>query len=311
MSIVITGCAGQIGINLARHLLSKGEKIIGVDNFVTGSKSRLKLIENEKNLRMVNAAIHHPEFLEKLRGEDVSCIYHLACPPGVDKLDAIPEEMLLTLTAGTKNVLDLAKEKKVRCLIASSSEVYGDPLEVPQKETYTGNVNPLHKRAIYQEGKRITETLASLYHWKHGVSTKIARIFNCYGPHFSEHDQRAIPAFVRAALANEPITIHGKGDQKRCFCYIEDLIRGFEILMEKGADGEAYNIGNPRLITIKELIDLIIQHTGSTSELVYEKARKEDPVRRQPDIGKIGKLGYSPLVPFEEGLKKTIVEAQR
>ena len=244
---------------------------------------------------------------------EVDEVFHLACPASPIHYQRNPVRTIRTAVEGTLNVLDLAREAKARVLIASTSEVYGDPIEHPQRESYWGNVNPIGPRACYDEGKRCAESLAVSYARQYGVEVRIARIFNTYGPRMHENDGRVVSNFTVQALRNEPITIYGEGQQTRSFCYVTDLIEGFVRLMDSPHGADPVNLGNPREITVKELAEIVKRLARSKSEIVRAPLPKDDPVRRKPDISRAQELlsGWTPRVSLEEGLTSTIEDFRK
>ncbi len=301
-TIVVTGAAGFIGSHLCGLLLEKGSSVIGIDNFITGSKSNLEELEANKNFSFVGADICN---LGKIDA-DVSQIYNLASPASPIDYQQLPLETLDAGSAGVKNMLELAREKNAVFLQASTSEIYGDPLEHPQRESYFGNVNPIGERSCYNEAKRFAEALVMAYNRKHKMQTRIARIFNTHGPRMRANDGRVIPNFITQALAGKPITVYGKGEQTRSFCYVSDLIAGLYALINSSYSFPV-NIGNPTEVTILQLAEKIKSLTDSNSEIVFKPLPKDDPIRRKPDISLARKeLRWEPKVDWEEGLKKTI-----
>ena len=297
MRILITGGAGFIGSHLVEKLVNNDHKVTIIDNFSSGC------IENIKNLD-VNIIYHN--IIDKLTLSGFDQIYHLASLASPIYYQKNPVETALSNSIGTYNLLTEAQKHKSRILFASTSEIYGNPLQHPQKEEYLGNVNPIGVRACYDESKRLGETLMIDFHREYGVETRIARIFNTYGPKMNLNDGRVIPNFIKQALKNEPITIYGDGKQTRSFCYISDTIEGLIKLMNSDYIGPI-NIGNPNEITILKLAEKIIELTNSKSEIVFKELPVDDPVRRCPDITKAKKiLGWEPKISLEEGLIKTI-----
>jgi dTDP-glucose 4,6-dehydratase len=301
MRIVITGAAGFIGSHLSETLIARGHTVVGIDNLLTGDVANI-------------AHLPSPEFLfvrhdvtNFIRVEGpVDCVLHWASPASpIDYLE-LPIPTLKVGALGTHNALGLAKAKGARFLIASTSEVYGDPLEHPQKESYWGNVNPIGPRGVYDEAKRFAEAMTVAYRRYHGLDTKIVRIFNTYGPRMRVRDGRAVPNFIAQALLNEEVTIFGNGDQTRSFCYISDLVDGLLRLMESSVN-DPVNIGNPQEMSIADMARLIIKMTGSKSQLVFKPLPTDDPKVRKPDITRARTLlGWEPKVTLEEGLASTI-----
>jgi len=299
---LITGVAGFLGTNLAFRLLSEGNKVIGVDNLITGMDGNLKELKKEKNFFFKKRDIIKPL---KIEGK-VDYILNLACPASPPKYYLDPIHTLETSAIGTKNMLELALAKKARFFHTSTSEVYGDPLEHPQKETYFGNVDPYCKRSCYDEGKRYAEALIYEYKNEKRLNTSFIRIFNTYGPYMDPKDGRVVTNFILQALNNKNITIHGTGKQSRSFCFVDDQIDGMMKMIHSKEEGPI-NIGNPDEFTIKELAEMVISLTGSKSKIVYKKADESDPTRRKPDITKAKKkLGWKPKIKLKEGLERTI-----
>lgn len=301
-TLLITGVAGFIGSHLAEAFVKGGYRVLGVDNFLTGVTENLKTFKNEKNFTFIE---HNISQALEIEGS-VDCILHFASPASpVDYLH-LPIQTLKVGALGTYHTLGLAKAKHSAFLLASTSEVYGDPLVHPQREDYWGNVNPLGPRGVYDEAKRYAEALTMAYHRVHQIDTKIARIFNTYGPRMRMNDGRAIPNFITQALKGEPLTVYGSGSQTRSFCYIDDLVAGIQKLLFSSIQ-EPVNLGNPAEMTMLELAKKILELTGSRSKLVFQPLPQDDPRQRCPDIGLAkSKLGWEPKVPLEEGLRETI-----
>jgi dTDP-glucose 4,6-dehydratase len=298
---VVTGGAGFLGSHLCDFLVAGGHRVICVDNLETGSLQNVEHLRSESFVFMNHDITQHLEV-----SEPVDVVYHLASPASPIDYLRLPLATLKVGSYGTHNALGLAKWKRARFLLASTSEVYGDPLIHPQPETYWGNVNPIGPRGVYDEAKRYAEALTMAYHRQQGVDTCIVRIFNTYGPRMRPHDGRAIPTFVRQALANEPLTVFGDGSQTRSFCYADDLVRG---LVALAASGEhlPVNIGNPAEYTLVELARKVIEATGATSEIVFEALPLDDPKVRQPDITRARQLlGWEPQVSLEDGLRRML-----
>ena len=299
---VITGGAGFLGSHLTDRLLSEGHRVIGIDNFLTGSSANIEHLAGNTSYRFIRHDVSDYIFLP----DDVNYVFHFASPASpIDYLEH-PIPTLKVGSLGTHNTLGLAKDKKATFLIASTSECYGDPLVHPQREDYWGNVNPIGPRGVYDEAKRFAEAMTMAYHRYHQVDTKIVRIFNTYGPRMRLRDGRVVPAFISQALTGEPLTIFGDGSQTRSFCYCSDLIDGIFKLSQSNFH-EPVNIGNPREMTIKEFAQEIIRITGSKSEIEYRELPVDDPKVRQPDIGRAKSvLGWEPKVDFDQGIRKTI-----
>ncbi|MEK7083882.1 MAG: UDP-glucuronic acid decarboxylase family protein [Patescibacteria group bacterium] len=304
MTILITGCAGFIGSHLTEKLLNEGHRVLGVDNFQTGSKTNMQSFVANENFAFVEHDIEEPLKV----GDSIDQIYHLACPAAPVHYQKDPIKTLNTAFIGTKNLLDAATRKNARILYVSTSEIYGDPLEHPQHESYWGNVNPIGERSCYNEGKRAAESLCFAYHKQHGVDIRLVRIFNTYGPRMAKNDGRVVPNFALQALANEPITIYGTGDQTRSFCFVDDMVRGLIAMMNSnnGFTGPV-NLGNPAEISMRSLAETVIRLTNSTSQLTFKPLPSDDPHRRKPDITLAQeKLAWQPSTDLEAGLRKTI-----
>lgn len=302
---VVTGGAGFIGSHLVNYILENEPKreVIIVDNLFTGQKQNIETLLQNPRVKFINHDIIDPLYLDQYWIDE---IYNLACPASPIHYQYNAVRTVKANTIGVINMLGIAKKHKARILQTSTSEVYGDPEIHPQTEEYRGNVNTLGPRACYDEGKRVAETLFFDYHRMHKVEIRIARIFNTYGPNMHPQDGRVVSNFIMQALAEEPITIYGKGDQTRSFCYVSDQVRGLHKLMKSEYTGPI-NIGNPEEITIKELAEKIVKHTKSKSKIIYKDLPKDDPKRRKPDISKAKKLlKWKPEIKTEEGLKETI-----
>jgi dTDP-glucose 4,6-dehydratase len=298
---VVTGGAGFLGSHLCDALVRDGCRVICVDNLETGSLQNVEQLRGDEFVFLNHDITAHLEI-----PEPVDFVYHLASPASPIDYLRLPLATLKVGSYGTHNALGLAKWKRARFLISSTSEVYGDPLIHPQPETYWGNVNPIGPRGVYDEAKRYAEALTMAYHRQQGVDTCIVRIFNTYGPRMRPHDGRAIPTFVRQALANEPLTVFGDGSQTRSFCYVDDLVRGLKALAQSG-EHLPVNIGNPTEHTLLELAQKIVEVTGATSEIVFEALPVDDPKVRQPDITRARQLlGWEPQVSLEDGLRRML-----
>ncbi len=299
--VVITGAAGFIGSHLSDALLDRGYSVVGIDNLLTGDLANIAHIKN-RDFEFIK---HDVTNYINVDGP-VYCVLHWASPASpIDYLE-LPIPTLKVGALGTHNALGLAKAKGARFVIASTSEVYGDPLEHPQKETYWGNVNPIGPRGVYDEAKRFAEAMTTAYHRYHGLDAKIVRIFNTYGPRMRVRDGRAVPAFMSQALRNEDVTVFGDGSQTRSFCYVSDLVDGIIRMMES-AENSPINIGNPAEMTIKQIAETIIEMTGSTSRIIYQPLPEDDPKVRKPDITRARTLlQWEPKVDLREGLTKTI-----
>src|SRR4249919_1561490 len=301
---VVTGGAGFLGSHLCDRLLSEGHRVICIDNLETGSLENIEHIRDDAfEFRNVDITSHVDI------PEDVDFVYHLASPASPIDYLRLPLHTLKVGSHGTHHMLGVAKFKRARFLIASTSEVYGDPQVHPQKEDYWGHVNPIGPRGVYDEAKRYAEALTMAYHRQQGVDTSIVRIFNTYGSRMRPHDGRAIPTFLRQALADRPITVFGDGSQTRSFTYVDDLIAGIIALAESGVH-QPVNVGNPDEFTLLELAQTVVEVTESRSEIVFEALPTDDPQVRQPDITLAREiLGWEPTVELREGLRRTIEQA--
>lgn len=303
-SVLVTGGAGFIGSHLCKSLLDKGNKVICLDDFITGSKKNIEDLLKNHDFALIDADVTKRPELPK-----IDFVFHLASPASPIDYQEHPEETLMANSMGTLNVLNLAKEDKAIVLIVSTSEIYGDPKEHPQKETYLGNVNSFGPRSCYDESKRFAEAATYVFIHKYGIDARIVRIFNTYGPNMQKDDGRVISNFINEALEGKDIVAHGDGTQTRSFCYVSDMVEGLtRAMFSENTKGEVFNLGNPEEYTIRDLGEKIIQMTGSKSKLTFSgKFRPDDPMRRQPDITKAKTiLGWEPKVKLEEGLQKTI-----
>ncbi len=300
--VLVTGGAGFIGSHLCEFLLSKGFRVLCMDNLITGNKKNIEHLEINKNFAFISHDISKHISIE----EKIDYILHFASAASPIDYQKIPIQTLKAGSLGTHNTLGLALAKKAKYLLASTSEVYGDPLVNPQPETYWGNVNPVGIRGCYDEAKRFAEALVMAYHRIHKVDTRIARIFNTYGPRMRKNDGRVVPNFITQALNNSPITVYGDGNQTRSFCYVDDLINGiYKLMLSKIND--PVNLGNPEEHTIGEFAGIIKKLAKSTSRIIYENLPTDDPKVRRPDISKARKeLGWEPKVQLEDGINKTI-----
>jgi UDP-glucuronate decarboxylase len=305
--ILVSGGSGFVGSHLCDRLLKEGHEVVCLDNFFTGSRANIEHLLDHHRFELVRHDVTEPITME------VDQVYHLACPASPIHYQRNPVRTIRTAVEGTLNMLDLAREVRARILIASTSEVYGDPIEHPQHESYWGNVNPIGPRACYDEGKRCAEALAVSYARQYSVEVRIVRIFNTYGPRMHENDGRVVSNFVVQALRGEPITVYGQGEQTRSFCYVSDLLEGFERLMASEHGVDPVNLGNPRETTVLELAELIKRLAKSKSEIIKAPLPKDDPTRRKPDIGRAQKLldNWGPRVSLEEGLAATIEDFRR
>ncbi|HEY6396506.1 MAG TPA: UDP-glucuronic acid decarboxylase family protein [Solirubrobacteraceae bacterium] len=303
---LVTGGAGFLGSHLCDELLRRGHRVICVDNLETGTLANIEHIRVEQFVHM-NLDIIKPYYVE----EPIDFVYHLASPASPIDYLRLPLHTLKVGSYGTHHTLGLAKKHRARFLLASTSEVYGDPQEHPQRETYWGHVNPIGPRGVYDEAKRYAEALTMAYHRQQGVDTSIIRIFNTYGSRMRPHDGRAIPTFLRQALQDRPLTVFGDGSQTRSFCYVQDEIRGLIALAESGHHTPV-NVGNPDEYTLLELAEAVIEVTGSSSEIVFEALPIDDPQVRQPDISLAREiLGWEPTIDLREGLRRTIEKSGR
>ncbi len=306
MRFLVSGAAGFVPSHLCDLILGDGHEVVGVDNFLTGNARNIAHLAGESRFRFVEGDVSRP--LPDL-GE-VDCVIHAASPASPKDYYDYPIETLDVGSAGSRNLLEVARANGARYLVLSTSECYGDPLEHPQVETYWGNVNPVGPRSCYDESKRFAEAMTMAYHRKYGLRTNIARIFNTYGPRMKLNDGRVVPQFLDQALRGAPITVYGDGTQTRSFCYVSDLVRGL-YLLSQSEERLPVNLGNPVERTMVEFAETIQQLTGTKSEIVFEPLPQDDPKRRRPDISKAKRvLGWEPEVALEEGLKPTIAYFQ-
>ncbi len=302
MRILVTGAAGFLGSHLSDRLLKDGHAVLGVDNFITGSEANISHIRDHARFTLVE---HDVTRYIDVEGP-IEAVFHFASPASPIDYLQLPIQTLKVGSLGTHNSLGLAKAKSATFVLASTSEVYGDPHEHPQPESYWGHVNPIGPRGVYDEAKRFAEAITMAYHRVHGIDTRIARIFNTYGPRMRPHDGRVVSNFIVQALRGEPLTVYGDGTQTRSFCYVDDLIEGIVRLFERGGP-EPVNIGNPTEFTVRELADIVLQLTGSSSRVVFEPLPTDDPKQRQPDTSRAKReLGWEPKVTLDEGLRRTI-----
>lgn len=301
MQILVAGGGGFLGSHLCDRLLSEGHYVIALDNFYTGNIENLRHLRQNPNFELIRQDVTTPIDIE------VDGIYNLACPASPIQYQKHPVQTVKTNVLGSINLLELAKKTGARILQASTSEVYGDPEIDPQVEEYWGRVNPIGIRSCYDEGKRTAETLFSDYHRQYGVDIRIARIFNTYGPRMAKNDGRVVTNFIHQALNGEPLTVYGKGDQTRSFCYVDDLIEGLVKLFYAEGITTPINLGNPIPVKMVDLAKEILTLTGSNSELVFKELPQDDPRERRPDISKARDLlNWAPSISREEGLKKTL-----
>jgi dTDP-glucose 4,6-dehydratase len=302
MRLLITGGAGFLGSHLGEHFLSQGHHVTAVDNLLTGRLANIEPLFNNSRFTFIKQDVtnylHVPGKLD--------AVLHFASPASPDDYAKYPIPTLKVGALGTHKALGLAKDKKAVFMIASTSEIYGDPLESPQKESYWGNVNPIGPRGVYDEAKRFAEAMTMAYHRAHGVPVRILRIFNTYGPRMRKNDGRAVPNFITQALKNKPITVYGRGQQTRSLCYVSDLVRGIDLLLRSNLQTPC-NIGNPRELTILEIAQTIKRMTGSKSKIAFKPLPEDDPKVRRPDITLAKtKLKWQPTVTLEQGLRSTI-----
>jgi dTDP-glucose 4,6-dehydratase len=299
---VVSGGAGFIGSHICEALLASGHRVLALDNFITGSRNNLRTLEGNPDFEFRQADVNHGVFI----GGDVRYVLHFASPASPPQYDANPIHTLKVGTVGTMNMLGLARAKEAIFLLASTSEVYGDPLVHPQPESYWGNVNPIGPRGCYDEAKRCAEAFAMAYHRAHDVDTRIVRIFNTHGPRMQVLDGRAVPNFMAQAIRGEPLTVYGDGSQTRSLCYVSDLVRGVLSALQRG-DESPVNLGNPHEVTVLELAQMIVRLAGSSSEIVHRELPVDDPKQRRPDITRAQKLlGWKPEVGLEDGLARTL-----
>lgn len=313
MTVLVTGAAGFLGRNLVQNLLDDGFAVAGVDNFITSDRRDLVALADQPGFAFAELDITRPEFATFAgRFERIEAIYHLACPTGVPNTGPLAYEMMTTSYEGSKAVLEIARAHGAPALLTSTAEVYGNPQVVPQSETYTGNVDTMGARKGYEEGKRAAEALFAIYHERFGVPAKVVRVFNTYGPGMCLDDTRVISAFLKAALSGEPLTMHGEGGQTRCYTYASDMVRGIRLAMAKGTPARAYNLGSQQPVTVRELAELILRLTGSTSRIVSIDRPSHDHDSRLPDTTRAAtELGWRRLVDLEEGLQASIADFRR
>ena len=302
MRVLVTGAAGFLGSHLCDRLLAQGHRVVGMDNFITGAAANVAHLRDQRDFQFV---LHDVTNFIEVQGP-LDGVLHFASPASpVDYLE-LPIQTLKVGSLGTHKALGLAKAKRARFLLASTSEVYGDPLVHPQPESYWGHVNPVGPRGVYDEAKRFAEAITMAYHRFHGLDTRIVRIFNTYGPRMRPNDGRVVSNFIVQALRGEPLTVYGDGSQTRSFCYVDDLIDGIVRLFERG-DADPTNIGNPHEFTVRQLAELVLRHTGSRSPIVERPLPVDDPKVRQPDIARArATLGWDPQISLDQGLQRTI-----
>ena len=299
---MVSGGAGFIGSHICEALIARGDRVLALDNFITGSRENLKALDGNPDFEFRQADVNHGIFI----GGDVRYVLHFASPASPPQYDANPIHTLKVGTLGTMNMLGLARAKGATFLLASTSEVYGDPLVHPQPESYWGNVNPIGPRGCYDEAKRCAEAFAMAYHRAHDVDTRIIRIFNTHGPRMQVQDGRAVPNFMAQAIRGQPLTVYGDGSQTRSLCYVSDLVRGVLGALEK-ADHAPVNVGNPEEVTVLELARTIVRLAGSASQIEHRELPIDDPKQRRPDITRAREmLGWKPEVGLEDGLARTL-----
>lgn len=302
MRLLITGAAGFLGSHLTDRFLRDGHDVVGLDNFITGHPDNIAHLTGNDRFRFIRHNISDPTFI----AGDLDGVLHFASPASPIDYLQLPIQTLKVGSYGTINALGIAKAKDARFFLASTSEVYGDPLVHPQTEDYWGNVNPIGPRGVYDEAKRFAEAVTMAYHRHHGVDTRIVRIFNTYGPRMRPNDGRVVSNFIVQALANQPLTVYGDGSQTRSFCYVDDEVEGIYRLFMNGDSGPT-NIGNPDEYTVKQLAEIVIELTGSRSDIVYEPLPTDDPKVRKPDISRAKRmLGWQPNVHVRDGVSRTI-----
>lgn len=309
MTVLVTGAAGFLGRHLVATLLADGESVVGVDNFRTSDRADLAALQQAAGFRFHELDISTPAFPETMRRYRLSVIYNLACPTGVPNLGPMGLEMLETCYEGSKAVLELARSNDAPALLTSTAEVYGNPLESPQREEYTGNVETLGPRKGYEEGKRVAETLFALYAERFGVAAKIVRVFNTYGPGMCLTDTRVAPAFISAALTGRPLRVQGDGSQTRCHTFASDMVAGLRLAMAKGTPARAYNLGSDTQVTVQALAESVLRLTGSTSVIEHIARPAHDHDNRLPEVSRAREeLGWSRRVELDDGLAATVAD---
>lgn len=309
MTVLVTGAAGFLGRHLVATLLADGESVVGVDNFRTSDRADLAALQQADGFRFHEIDISTAAFAEAMRRYRFSAIYNLACPTGVPNLGPMGLEMLETCYEGSKAVLELARANDAPALLTSTAEVYGNPLESPQREEYTGNVETLGPRKGYEEGKRVAETLFGLYAERYGVAAKIVRVFNTYGPGMCLTDTRVVPAFVTSALTGRPLIVQGDGGQTRCHTFASDMVAGLRLAMAKGAPARAYNLGSDTQVSVQALAESVLRLTGSQSAIEHIARPAHDHDNRLPDLRRAhAELGWSRRMELDNGLAATIAD---
>jgi nucleoside-diphosphate-sugar epimerase len=305
---LVAGGAGFIGSNLARALLARGMEVDCVDDLSTGRQNNISDLKRDPSFRFIRLDVSNAKGCARLLRRHYSEIYHLACPTGVPNIEILGEEMLLSSSAGTYNLLRIARRTGARFLFTSTAEAYGDPQVFPQPESYAGNVDPVGPRSAYEEAKRFGEALTCYYGRKHAIDVRIIRIFNTYGPRMSPDDQRVIPQMIGSLIHGEPVSIYGDGSQTRTFMHVNDLVAGLLTVMGRGRNGEVYNIGGSQQLTIKALFDAVKKATGLRGRAIFEKHFISDHRGRWPDTSKVEALGWKQKVSLEEGLREIYAE---
>ncbi len=312
MTVLVTGAAGFLGRHLTASLLDDGHEVAGVDNFITSDSADLRPLLRRPGFSFEELDITGAAFRTFASGLKLEAIYNLACPTGVPNLGPMALEMLRTCYEGSYAVLELAREQGCPALVTSTAEVYGNPEVVPQPESYTGNVDTLGPRKGYEEGKRVAETLFGIYAERYGVAAKVARVFNTYGPGMCLTDTRVVPSFVRKALLGEPLVVHGDGGQTRCHVYASDQVAGLRLVLQQGMPARAYNIGTQTPFTVGDLAELVLELTGSRSEIQRVERPAHDHDRRLPDTTRVRtELGWEPRMSLKDGLRATIEDFSR
>ena len=308
---LVAGGAGCLGTNLARRLLEKGAHVDVVDNLSTGRQANVDRLSRHRNFAFLKMDVADPAIGRRLQRRRYSHVYNLACPTGVPNIKRLGEQMLMASSAGTLNLLKIARRCKATYLFASTAEAYGDPEVFPQPETYVGRVDPVGPRSPYEEGKRFGEALTRFWGGKYGVEVRIVRIFNTYGPAMSPKDQRVIPQMLTRLIAGQPVPIYGDGTQTRTFLHVDDLVDGLLTVVEKGNSGEVYNVGGDEQITVRALFSLVKEATGLVGEAAYRGHFIEDHRGRWPDTTKLRALGWRPSIPLEAGIRQSYQDLLR